>query len=108
MSFSAEKVKIVWEKGIIVPEHNSNEWRKDQCKAWINRGSYGKTDTIYGWEVDHITPKAKGGSDNLSNLRPLQWDNNREKDAGKSNCVVTSQGNKNIRINRNRKAQPPR
>ena len=32
--------------------------------------------SIYGWEIDHIKPKKDGGSDDLSNLRPLQWEAN--------------------------------
>ena len=97
MSFSPEKVQRVWEKGTVAVRGSAHEWRKDQCGAWIQRKSYGKTDTIYGWEVDHIKPKAQGGTDDISNLRPLQWENNREKAAGRTDCVVTSQGNKNVR-----------
>ena len=98
MSFSTEKVQRVWEKGTVVQNYDPNKWRKDQCRAWMYREYYGSTDNIYGWEVDHIKPKAQGGTDDLSNLRPLQWENNRAKDAGRTDCVVTSQDNKNVRI----------
>jgi len=97
MSFSDTVVQRVWEKGTIVSGASPDEWRKDACGAWINRGYYGRIDNIYGWEVDHMVPKLRGGSDDLSNLRPLQWENNRAKDAGRTDCVVTSQGNKNIK-----------
>ena len=51
--------------------------------AWgwtIVRQDYGKTGSRYGWEIDHIVPVALGGKDDLSNLQPLQWENNRRKD----------------------------
>jgi len=33
------------------------------------------------WEIDHKNPKDKGGSDQLRNLQPLYWEENREKGA---------------------------
>ena len=96
MSFSEKKVNEVWEKGTKVSGQDASKWRKDQCRAWIYKASYGKQ-SEYGWEIDHIKPKAQGGTDDLSNLRPLQWENNREKAAGRLNCVVTASGQKNVK-----------
>jgi hypothetical protein len=36
-----------------------------------------------------------GGTDALSNLRPLQWENNASKGAGRLKCAVTAKGDKN-------------
>ena len=56
-----------------------NEIRKDACGALMKKGYHGVTSQKMGWEVDHILPVAKDGIDVLSNLQPLQWENNRSK-----------------------------
>jgi hypothetical protein len=95
LSSSDEDAQKVWEKGEIVSGQDPQQWRKDQCGAWIGRTSYGKRESPYGWETDHID---SNGGDSLSNLHPLQWQNNLEKsDKKRLTCVVTAEGINNVR-----------
>ena len=98
VKFSETEIQKVWEKGEIVSGNESNRWRKDQCGAWIGRKEYGDRNSKYGWEIDHIKPVSEGGGDELSNLRPLQWENNVATEAGRLRCVVRAQGKDNVHV----------
>ncbi|BDV02539.1 MAG: hypothetical protein HPAVJP_4280 [Candidatus Hepatoplasma vulgare] len=43
----------------------------DDYKNIIKKDDYKNKKSKYGWEIDYIKPKSKGGRDSLSNLRPL-------------------------------------
>jgi len=92
MNYSDDLVQKVWEKGSAVSNNDPAVWRKDQCEAWIGRQYYGNRDSKYGWEIDHIKPVSDGGRDDLSNLRPLQWENNASKQDGRLTCPVVAVG----------------
>lgn len=77
--FTLLTVEAVWAKGQVVSGYDPRQIRKDACGAWIRRSDYGRTDSQYGWEIDHVQPVSRGGTDNLSNLQPLRWENNRTK-----------------------------
>lgn len=79
-AFDDRTIQRVWEKGRIAPGKDPNVMRMDCCGAFIRRDLYGDTTPKgLGWEIDHIVPVASGGPDDLGNLQPLQWENNRGK-----------------------------
>jgi 5-methylcytosine-specific restriction endonuclease McrA len=88
--FDAATVEAVWRKGRIAAGYDPNRWRKDACNAWMDRTKYGDTSSGHGWEIDHVYPASKGGGDELNNLQPLQWSNNRSKsdDYPQWSCAV--------------------
>ncbi len=69
-------VQHIWEKGQQIAGLDPSLWRQDVFGSIINRGDYGKRNSHYGWEIDHITPTSQGGADTWLNARPLNWLNN--------------------------------
>ena len=106
MAFSSQQIQEVWDRAIKVDGYDSTRCRKDACGAWIIRDKYGDSDSIYGWQIDHIVPRslleANGFSDeeidNQLNLRALQHDNNASKsdDYPSYTASVTSDGSENV------------
>jgi hypothetical protein len=76
--FGLQMIEAVWAKGMPIVGFDPGQYRKDKCGAWMQRNLYGST-SQFGWEIDHIRPVSAGGGDALSNLEPLQWQNNRGK-----------------------------
>ena len=92
MKYSNDIVWKVWAKGEIFAGNDPVFWRKDQCGAWIFRGHFMRKDSEYGWVIDHIKPISEGGTNDILNLRPMQWDNTARKSDGSIECHVTSAG----------------
>ena len=68
----------IWNKAKPIRGEDPNKYRQDPYGNKLNKASYGKN-TKTGWEIDHIKPKAKGGSDATQNLQALQTKVNRDK-----------------------------
>ena len=77
--FANTTVGAVWTKGRPISGYDSNVWRYDITGKPIKYSEYGNTNSEHGWEIDHMKPVARGGTDDLSNLQPLQWEVNRRK-----------------------------
>ncbi|WP_083202390.1 HNH endonuclease signature motif containing protein [Stappia indica] len=66
----------VWRKARFSIFTGPAEYATDDYGKLLRRQDYGDRSSRYGWEIDHIVPKALGGTDDLSNLRPLHCSSN--------------------------------
>ena len=70
--------RAVWNKGIIIEGYDPDGIRRDSMGSIMLYHQHGEC-SEFGWEIDHIIPRAANGSSDLFNLQPLQWKNNRRK-----------------------------
>ena len=65
-AFDEKIIDAVWNKAQTIKDKEPAEYRSDILGNTIYRGSYGKQ-AIMGWEIAHIKPVSKGGTDDLDN-----------------------------------------
>lgn len=98
MAYFSELIKNqVWNNARVMQGYNPNIWRQDLVGAWIKYDQYGEQ-SKYGWEIDHLCPSSRGGSDDISNLNALHWRNNRRKSDDYPDFMseLTAEGNVNV------------
>lgn len=102
MAYSSDEIEQIWQTARIVEGMDARMVRKDPCGAWIVRDKFGMADNEYGWEVDHIYPRALGGDDNPQNLRAMNCANNRSKGDSYPSYIVamTADGQVNVHVRR--------
>lgn len=79
--FTPEEKEFAWQLAAIIPGLDPDRFRMDYAGAYIIKEHYGRRDSNFGWEIDHIKPLEKNGPYELWNYVPLQWENNVQKDA---------------------------
>ena len=52
---------------------NSWEFRKDCFGNLVRFADYGNRHSPFGWELDYITPRSIGGTNDPENLQALHW-----------------------------------
>jgi hypothetical protein len=73
--FAAAIIEAVWQKATPSAEHPP--LRLDPFGALIWKEGYGNTSSRFGWEIGHRRSLKQGGGDDVDNLEPRQWENNR-------------------------------
>lgn len=68
----------VWEAAKPIRGKDPDTYRQDPYGNQMFKPSYGRA-SAQGWEIDHIKPAAKGGSDATRNLQALNTSVNRSK-----------------------------
>jgi len=75
---ACEQLRLsVWAKGECALGYNPIFYRRDVFGAWMQYNAHGNTLSHFGWEIAYIKPVEEGGTNELSNLQPVQWRNNR-------------------------------
>lgn len=73
-------ISTVWSKAATVRGKDPDLYRRDPYNNVMYKYSYGKASNM-GWEIDHIRPVSRGGSDSVNNLQALNTSVNRSKGA---------------------------
>jgi len=66
-------------ESIIVEGKVTSSIKIDPFGRIMDYRQYGNHNHNHGWEVDHIVPVSSAGTDDPSNLQPLNWYSNRLK-----------------------------
>lgn len=98
MSYTEQEIEAAWQNGQIVGKFPPAKWRKDACGAWLSREQYGNHNSMFGWEIDRITPETQGSTDAPPTLLPLQWKNAALKSNGRLTGAITAYGGENIEL----------
>ena len=78
-NLSQAMIDKIWNKASVIEGLDPNVFRKDPCGGAMMKNKYDDITSPFGWTIDHIYPRSKGGDDNEINLRAMQWQNDSSK-----------------------------
>ena len=73
-----DQIDKAWENAKEIGGKDPTKYRKDPYGEVMYHDSYGKHSDM-GWQVDHIKPESRGGSDSTRNLQALNTLMNKRK-----------------------------
>jgi len=75
--FSKQVIDLVWEKATKISGYDPDIYRKDKYGSWITKNMYSETNEnfYFGWGIDYLIPKSLGGTNDILNLEPKNWEN---------------------------------
>jgi hypothetical protein len=73
--FDAANIEQVWSRAPLSSDHPP--LRVDAFGALIWKEGFGNTNSRFGWDIGYKRPLGNGEQDDLENLQPVQWENNR-------------------------------
>jgi len=77
-------IQRVWNRGCVVSGQSPELWRQDGYGNLIYRPAYEYWWSSHGWEVDLLVPESLDGTNEPSNLRPVQCGEKRRRGAAGS------------------------
>lgn len=87
MLLDEDLIQKVWEKGRGAADRATDEWRTDECGAWMHRAQYGNADAEFGWKILNVSA---GGANRVENLRPFHRANAFDIAERKPHCHLTA------------------
>lgn len=102
--WSAQQIEDVWDKGEIIPNFNPSLYRKDYAGAlmfkqnFLNNVSFNDAVKSLNWTITHQKPLAVGGTNDISNLVPLNNNNvvSKSNNYPKWKTRITYNGKENV------------
>lgn len=88
-----DQIEKAWDNAKTIRGKDPELYRKDPYGNQLYKQSYGKNSAM-GWQVDHIKPAARGGSDATRNLQALKTEINLSKQDTLQKRSRHSKGNK--------------